>query len=243
MTHPNRNQTGRKPRTGSLAAVAYEEIKRRITEGAILPGYPILETELAEALGISRTPVREALMRLKQEELVVSIRRKGIFVSSLSLNDMQEIGDMLEALEGMAVKLAAERATPEDLQRLEETVRAQEEALMRDDIQAWSAADEAFHAAILEAAHNRRIQEAVARVRVHWRRQQKLTIRLRPKPTYSADRHRATLEAIKARNGEQAREIDQRHRGEVNKMLIGILGSIAPGPDISQGNTLAPCQS
>jgi DNA-binding GntR family transcriptional regulator len=214
----------------SLAATAYEEIKRRILEGVIPPGYPVLEQNLAQELGISRTPVREALTRLRHEDLVVSVRRKGMFVNSLSVRDMEEIGDMLEGLEGMAVKLAAEHAGPADLQRLEDAVRAQEEALARDDIQAWSVADEEFHAAILEAAKNRRIQEAAARVRVQWRRQQKLTIRLRPKPTFSTECHRATLEAIKTRDGERARAIDQQHRGQTNKMLIEILGSVEGRP-------------
>jgi DNA-binding GntR family transcriptional regulator len=214
------------PRNGSLAATAYEEIKRRIIEGIIPQGYPILESELAESLGISRTPLREALARLKQDDLLVAIRRKGLFVSSLSVDDMQEIGDMLEALEGMAAKLAAERATAEELQILEDAVRAMEQALERADIQGWSAADEAFHSAVLVAAHNRRIQEAVARVRAQWRQRQQLTMRLRPKPTLSTANHRATLEAIKARDGNRAREIDQRQRSEVNKVLIDILKSI-----------------
>jgi len=217
----------REPRANtSLAATAYEQIKRRIVEGTAPPGCPMLESELAEELGISRTPVREALARLRHEDLVVSIRRKGIFVSSLSVDDMQEIADMLEGLEGMAVKLAAERATAEDIHRIEAAVGAQEKALKRDDIEAWSAADESFHNAILDAARNRRIQEAVSRVRIQWRRQQGLTKRLRPKPTFSTEGHRATLEAIKARNGDLARQIDQRHRAQVNKMLIDILRSI-----------------
>ncbi len=211
-----------------LAVKAYEEIKRRIAEGILPPGYPVLETELAADLGISRTPVREAIARLQHEDLVVSIRRKGIMVNSMSVDDMEEIGEMLEALEPMAVKLASERATEADVRRLANAVRAQEQALTKDDRQAWSAADEEFQAAILDAARNRRIQEAVSRVKVHWRRQQALTIRLRPKPTLSTERHRATLEAIKAHRGELARRIDQRHRAQVNSMLINILRSFGP---------------
>lgn len=216
--------------TASLARNAYEEVKRRIIDGRMPPGYPVLESELAKDLGISRTPLREALARLRHEDLVASIPRKGIFVSSLSPDDMQEIGDMLEALEGMAVKLAAEHATPEDIRRLEKAMRAQEAALKTDDRQAWSAADEEFHAAILAAARNRRIQEAAARVKVQWRRQQILTSRLRPKPTFSVEGHRATLEAIKARDGERARQIDQRHRATVNKMLVEILRDLGSRP-------------
>ena len=216
---------GASRRNVPLAVKAYEEIKRRIVEGTMPPGYPILETELAADLGISRTPVREALARLQHEDLVFSIRRKGVMVSSMSVDDMKEIGEMLEGLEGMAVKLASERATEADLRRLEDAVRAQEQALKKDDRQMWSVADEEFHNAILDAARNRRMQEAVSRVRVHWRRQQALTIRLRPKPTLSTQSHRATLEAIKAHNGELARQIDQSHRAQVNSMLMNLLRS------------------
>jgi DNA-binding GntR family transcriptional regulator len=221
---------GEAERSIPLAVSAYEEIKRRIVDGVIAPGYPLVESELAAELGISRTPVREALARLRHEDLVIAVRRKGIFVASLSADDMEEIGDMLEGLEGMAMKLAATRATESDLKRLEAAVRAQEEALQRDDRQAWSDADEEFHAVVLDAARNRRIKEAIARVKVHWRRQQALTIRLRPKPTFSTEGHRATLEAIKARDGERAKQIDQRHRAQVNRMLIQILRSLGSRP-------------
>jgi DNA-binding GntR family transcriptional regulator len=209
---------------------AYEEIKRRILEGIIPPGHPILENGMAGELGISRTPLREALARLRHEDLVIAIPRKGIFVNSLSADDMEEIADMLEGLEGIAVKLAAKRATETDLARIEDAVRAQEEALRKDDRQAWSVADEEFHNAVLDAARNRRIQEVVSRVKVQWRRQQALTIRLRPKPTFSTEGHRATLEAIRSRDGELARQIDQRHRAKVNRMLIDILRSLGSRP-------------
>jgi len=215
----------------SLAARAYEQVKRRIVEGTFPPGYPILEGELEKELGISRTPIREAFARLKQEGLIISIRRKGIFVTSLSLGDMQEIQEMLEGLEGVATKLAAERATEEDIRRLEEAVCRQKDALRRDDIEAWAVADEAFHNAILEAARNRRIQAAVSQVRLQWHRQQRLTLRLRPKPFLSTKVHRETLAAIKARDGERARNIDQRHRSEINKILMRILRSVSPTND------------
>jgi len=214
----------------SRAVTAYEEIKRRILEGIIPPGHPILENGMAGELGISRTPLREALARLRHEDLVIAIPRKGIFVNSLSADDMEEIADMLEGLEGIAVKLAAKRATETDLARIEDAVRAQEEALRKDDRQAWSVADEEFHNAVLDAARNRRIQEVVSRVKVQWRRQQALTIRLRPKPTFSTEGHRATLEAIRSRDGELARQIDQRHRAKVNRMLIDILRSLGSRP-------------
>ena len=88
----------------SMATRAYQDIKRRIIDGTIPAGYPLLETELAAQLDISRTPVREALARLKHDGLAVSLGRKGIFASSLSASDMEEIYEMLEGLESMAVE-------------------------------------------------------------------------------------------------------------------------------------------
>ena len=213
-----------------LATSAYEEIKNRIVKGVLPQGYPILEKQLAVELGISRTPLREALARLQHDGLVLYIPRKGFFVSRVSLEDMQEIWDMLEGLEGMATKLAAERATEEDIRRMEEATRKQEDALQRDDIESWILHDEAFHNAILGAARNRRIKEAASQVKDQWRRQLSLTMRLRPKPVESTKVHRATLEAIKARDGELARRIYQSHRSETNKIVMGILRSIDSTP-------------
>ncbi len=209
----------------SMATRAYQDIKRWIIDGTIPPGYPLLETELATQLGISRTPVREALLRLKHDKLAVSLGRKGIFASSLSATDMEEIYEMLEGLESMAVKLAAQRATEEDIRHLEEAVAAQKDALARDDLPAWIAADEAFHSIVLEAARNRRVQEIVSRVNDQLRRTRRLTIRARRHLDQSTAMHEATFQAIRDHNGDLAREINQRHRAVAREEMVSILRS------------------
>jgi DNA-binding GntR family transcriptional regulator len=209
----------------SMATRAYQEIKRQIVDGSISPGYPLLETELAAQLGISRTPIREALVRLKHEKLAVSLGRKGMFASSLSASDMEEIYEMLEGLESMAVKLAAERATDEDVRRLEEAVAAQKDALTRDDLPAWISADEAFHGIILEAAHNRQILEVVTKVNDQLRRVRRLTIRARRHLDASTEMHEATFKAIRNRNGDLARDLNQRHRADAREEMVAILRS------------------
>ena len=209
----------------SMATRAYQDIKRRIIDGTIPAGYPLLETELAAQLDISRTPVREALARLKHDGLAVSLGRKGIFASSLSASDMEEIYEMLEGLESMAVKLAAQRATEEDIRRLEEAVAAQKEALARDDLPEWIAADEAFHSIILAAAQNRQIQEVVSRVNDQLRRVRRLTIRARRHLDASTAMHEATFHAIRDRDGNLARDLNQRHRADARKEMIAILRS------------------
>lgn len=222
------------PRTkqdnSSLAERAYEEMKRRIIEGAIPSGYPLLESELAEEMGISRTPVREALVRLKQEGLVTAIRHRGIFVSTLRPSDMEEVYEMIEGLESMAVKLAAERATPEDILRMEEAVAAQEVALAQGDLMAWIVADEAFHASVVEAARNRYIREAIEKVNGRLHRVRRLTIRARQRLPASTEAHKATVEAIRAGDGELARKINQHHRAEARRDLLAILRLYSPEP-------------
>lgn len=103
MDHPN------------LSTRAYEVIKRKIVNGEITPGTKLQEDRLAEELGISRTPIREALSRLAQEGLVEIIPRRGTYVVEFSLFDIVHLLEIREALEGMAARLAATNIARETL--------------------------------------------------------------------------------------------------------------------------------
>jgi DNA-binding GntR family transcriptional regulator len=150
-------------------------------------------------------------------------------VSSISADDAQEIYEMLEGLESMAVKLAAERATEDDIARLEEAVRRQEATLERDDLDSWVNADEAFHDEILDIARNRRIQKAIEPLNAQLHRLRLFTIRLRPKPTRSVEEHWAVLQAMRKGDGELARRIHQDHRARTCELMVEILRNYA-GP-------------
>lgn len=212
-----------KPESSPLNERAYVQLRRAIADMVLQPGEPLTEASLAEWLGIGRTPVREALKRLGDEGLVDAIPRKGYFVSKISARAAQEIYEMLEGLEGMAIKLAAERATPECIARLEEAVRQQQEALAREDLDAWIAADEAFHVAVLDMADNRRIRRIIEPLNAQLHRLRVFTIRLRPKPTRSTDTHAAQLAAIRAGDGRLARELLQEHRAYARRMMVDLI--------------------
>ena len=213
----------------ALAERAYAQIQSAIANLILQPGRPLSERYVSEWLGIGRMPVREALMRLREEGLVISVPRRGYYVSAISADDAREIYEMLEGLESMAVKLAAERAQAADIERLEEAVRQQEDALSRDDLDAWVTADERFHDAILEIARNRRIQRTIEPLNAQLHRLRLFTVRLRPKPTRSVKEHRAELEAIKARNPDLAREIHQAHRAHARDVMVEVIRKYA-GP-------------
>ena len=212
-----------------LTERAYARLRDAIANLALQPGQPLTEISLAEWLGLGRTPVREALARLRDEGLVDAVPRKGYFVSRISARAAGEIYEMLEGLEGMAMKLAAERRTPEQLVRMEAAVLAQEAALARDDLDAWIAADERFHTAMLDMADNGRIRRTIEPLNAQLHRLRLYTIQLRPKPTHSADMHRLQLEAIRDRDGERARALLQEQRQRNREVIVEVIRRLA-GP-------------
>jgi DNA-binding GntR family transcriptional regulator len=210
--------------------LAYARLRSAIADLVLQPGQPLTEAALADWLGLGRTPVREALLRLRDEGLVDVIPRKGYFVSRISADDAEEIYEVLEGLESMAVNLAARRASPDDVRRLEEAVRRQEEALAADDLDAWVTADEAFHQAVLEIAGNQRIRRIIEPLNAQLHRLRVLTVRMRPKPVRSTEEHRAVLAAIKDGNGALAFSLHQAHRSAARTVMMSAIRSVA-GPN------------
>ena len=163
---------------------AYSQIKERILENIYQPGYQALEQEIAEDLGVSRTPMREALIRLSQEGLVELIPRRGFRVVPVVATDMKEIYDVLTALESMAAELLAQRGpSEEELAEMEQATNDMETALEQDDLEAWAAADERYHTSLIELCGNQRLAALASTVRDQGRRARMVTLRLRPKPS------------------------------------------------------------
>jgi DNA-binding GntR family transcriptional regulator len=206
------------------AEKAYRALKQLILDNAIPPGAQMLEQEAALRLGMSRTPVREAMVRLRQDGMVEIRPRHGMRVLPISIDDMQEIYDILTELEGLAARRAAERGlSVEELAGLDEAVDAMDRALAADDRTAWAEADGAFHTRLVEASGNRRLQAAVATVMDQSQRARRLTLSLRPKPVTSNADHRAVVAAIRLRDAATAHAVHHRHRQDNGKMLIDIL--------------------
>ncbi len=106
--------------TASKKQLAYDSIKKKILNGELKNGEPIVERKLCEALGVSRTPVRAAFAELSKEGLVDMVEGRGVFVSRIRFEDMIEVYDIREALECMSISLLTERITPQELAHLEE---------------------------------------------------------------------------------------------------------------------------
>jgi DNA-binding GntR family transcriptional regulator len=220
VTAPRYSTSNRRSQT----ARAYEELRRRILENEMPAGTQYLEQALADELGMSRTPVREALIRLSDERLVEVKPRHGARVLPVSASDMGEIYELLTSLEAIAARRVAERGlNAVQLKRLDEALAGMEQALERGDLAAWSAYDREFHDAIVELSGNKRLVQVVGMFRDQAHRARMQTLALRPKPSQSNRDHAAVVAAIRNRDGAAAFEIHRRHRQEAGRMLLKLL--------------------
>jgi DNA-binding GntR family transcriptional regulator len=167
-------------------------LRERIVGMQVPPGAPVSEKGIAEAYGVSRTPVREALVRLRDDRLVEIVPQLGTFVSPISTRAVADAQFIREALECAAVRAAAARVTAEDIETLEQNLTAQERARDSADFDAFYVLDDAFHQAICDLS-GRAVWAITQRAKGHLNRIRRLSL---PMPSYLAEmivEHRAIV--------------------------------------------------
>ena len=208
----------------SLVDGAYRAMRAKILDNVWAPGHRALEQELALELGMSRTPVREALIRLQEEGLVEVVPRHGMSVLPVSADDMRDIYEMLTALESTAAELAVRRRPGEaQLKPLLDASRDMARALKEDDLDAWAAADESFHRHLVALSGNRLLIDAVQNCWDRAHRARMVTLRMRPKPTHSTREHMEVVENIRSGDARAAFEAHRAHRERGSRELLAIL--------------------
>ncbi|MEP7183837.1 MAG: GntR family transcriptional regulator [Betaproteobacteria bacterium] len=212
------------PPAASLVDGAYRTMRTKILDNEWAPGHRALEQELALELGMSRTPVREALIRLAKEGLVEVVPRHGMRVLPVSAADMDEIYQLLGSLEATAAELVAQRKpAARDIAPLEAASRAMDAALKADDLDAWAQADERFHRHLVELCGNRLLAATVYNFWDRAHRARMFTLRLRPLPVHSTREHTNLVRAIRKGDAAAAREIHRAHRERGRCELTAIL--------------------
>ncbi|AOW14185.1 GntR family transcriptional regulator [Hydrogenophaga crassostreae] len=215
MTQPNPS--------ASMVDTAYEMIRRRILDNVWPPGHRALEQEVALALGMSRTPVREALVRLENDGLVEVVPRHGVRVLPVSPTDMREIYEILTALECMAAEIVARRKPSDaELQPLIQATADMDQALAEDNLNAWAAADERFHAALIELSGNRQLAATVWNYWDRAHRARMFSLRLRPKPVNSTQEHTALVDRLRDGDAAGAAQVNREHRERASRELLVI---------------------
>ncbi len=208
----------------SLVDVAYATIRQRILDNVWPPGHQAFEQELAADLGMSRTPVREALIRLAKEGLVAVNPRRGMRVLPVSVADMRDIYAVLTALESLAAELVVQRQpSAAELKPLVDASRDMKKALRNRDLEGWAAADERFHRHLIELSGNRLLIDAVQNCWDRAHRARMVTLRMRPMPIHSTREHLGVLEKIRAGDARGAFEAHRTHRERGSREMIAIL--------------------
>jgi DNA-binding GntR family transcriptional regulator len=192
---------------------AYEQLWERITTLELAPGAPINEQQLAEELGMGVVPVREALRLLAHENLVTITPRHGLYVAEVNVPDLEQLSEMRLSLESLSARLAAERATSDDLVVLE-ALRQEQATIPPEDSQRLFDVDHRFHQAVARAAHNKYLAQTLERLFGQSRRLWYLAL---PDIAYlpaAVERHLELVEAIRQGDPNQAERIMHEHVGE-----------------------------
>jgi DNA-binding GntR family transcriptional regulator len=206
---------------------AYEVLRRRILDNEMPANAQYLEQELAEQLGMSRTPVREALIRLAEERLVEIRPRHGVRVLPISVEDMREIYELLTELEALAARRVAEsRPSRAELGELKAAVEAMDRALADGDLPRWAQCDDVFHHTLVKLSGNSRLAGVVATFASQVFRVRMRTLTLRAKPVQSNRDHARVVAAIEAGDGDRAYRIHRLHRERAGEMLLSLLDKL-----------------
>src|SRR6201992_3394672 len=187
-----------RPRATASSRI-YVDLRSELVSLARRPGEAISEAEIASSYGVSRTPVREAILKLSDEGLLEIFPQSGIIVSRIPLAELPEAIIIRKALEETTARLAAERATASQILALRAILERQREAEAARDSEAFHQADEAFHANIAEIAGHPGVWRLIQQVKVHADRYRRLTLPQRGRIAQVITEHEVILTAIEAR--------------------------------------------
>lgn len=196
-------------RSKSRADFVFESLRDAIADGRIAVGERVREIEIAQSLGVSRTPVREALQRLHERGLLVFGAGRGLVVAGLSQHQVLQLYAMREILEGSAARFAAQHATETDIVILYRLQR--ELANAAPDAGALAALNRQFHQAIYEAAHNQYLQQTLNMLHDSLALFHNTTFRMPVRRSDSDEEHRRIVAAIERRDPNGAEEAAREH--------------------------------
>ncbi|SDL05941.1 DNA-binding transcriptional regulator, GntR family [Modicisalibacter muralis] len=208
----------RRIRTPSLAEDAYRTLHHMIVFGQLAPGERLIEPELCEALGISRTPLREALKLLAAEGLVATRRNRNAMVTLFDARELEHLFEVEAGIESFAIALAAQRMTNTELKRVEALQVRMEKLHGSGDLDTYFELNQRVHAMIVAGARNPVLEETHRRLIGRLERARYAALGKSGRWRESAHEHREILEALKARDGQRAQQLllaHVQHTGEV----------------------------
>jgi DNA-binding GntR family transcriptional regulator len=195
----------------SITKLIAETLREAIVAGKMAPGERFAEDKLAASFKVSRVPLRDALRRLEAEGFVNFVSHNEIAISKPTVDEVEDFYSIAGVLEGLAVRLAVERATAEEISRLRELHQGLKEAYQHKDLQRYFDANSKFHHFIAETARNERLYWLISEMRQEIRKTRILALQLPHRMDYSMREHDQILDAFLKRNPELAESTVLKH--------------------------------
>ncbi len=203
-----------------LRDVVFNTLRRAILTGQLKPGERLMEVHLANKLGVSRTPIREAIRKLELEGLVIMIPRRGAEVARITEKSLKDVLEVRRALDALSVELACDRITEEDMKRLLQACQDFEKAAKGKDASVIAKADVALHDIIVEATGNQRLAQLVNNLSEQMYRYRFVYIKEESKHDMLVAEHREIYESIASRDKERAARAAKLHIDNQEKSII-----------------------
>ena len=206
-----------------LGEAVYIALREAIIKSQFKSGERLMETELAEEMMVSRTPVREAVRKLQSEGYVVMLPRKGTYVTSLSLQDVSDVYEIRSALESMAATKAAERASSDEIAQMRRFLDGETGEWDASDLSQNIIADVKFHSMIYKASKNTRIESMINDLREQIQRLRSSTLSRPGRLRLAHEEHRRIFDAIQARDAKAAGEAAVAHIERSREVMLKTL--------------------
>ena len=202
-----------------LRDLVFITLREAILQGKLEPGERLMEIALAEQLGVSRTPIREAIRKQELEGLVTNIPRKGAMVAEITLKDLRDVLEVRRNLENLAVKLACEKATPEDIAELKQLHLNFKDTVDKGHLTAVTEADVKFHDKIYQITDNKRLIQILNNLREQMYRYRFEYIKDEINRGVLIDEHAMIIEAIENKDVEKAKKYSELHIDNQEKTI------------------------
>ena len=206
-----------------LRDVVFNTLRQAILTGEMEPGERLMEIQLANKLGVSRTPIREAIRKLELEGLVIMIPRKGAEVAHITVKDMRDVLEVRSALEELAATLACKNVTPEHIEELKTANRVFEAAIVSKDVVAIVNADVAFHNIIYSMTDNQRLIQLVNSLSEQMYRYRLEYVKDARSHSILISEHADIINRIASRDEEGAKEVISQHIGNQERGIIRMM--------------------
>lgn len=206
-------------KTVSLADQVYEKLESDIITGVYPRGEILTELKLVEQLGVSRTPIREAMRRLEQERLIKDTG-KGSVVLGITVEDLIDIMEIRERIEGFAAYHATKNITPEELEELQQISELQEFYYIKQDVENLRKMDDRFHITLYEVSKRNVVTDTLRPLHRKTQRYRKLSLSTDQRSANSLQEHKGILEAIAAGDAELASQRIAQHIKNAKEHMI-----------------------